>query len=322
MNKELIPQLIELTQPFKEGIQWVQSAGGNTSVKDEDGNMLIKASGFRLSDINEKGGYVNVNYNGVREYFKESNDAASNLELIQGYKPHITSCIQGDDTFLPSMETGFHAVLKNYVVHTHPILLNAMLCSEDGIATLRKTFPEATFIPYVTPGYDLSKAIADSDQAPIILLENHGLITHSNDLQEAIDLHQEVVQKLPIASINIPNRPLEGAENRWINNYSVELLQFFGEKDLNYHIFPDQTVFLHGKVSISDALAAVYIDLHKGEIIYNMPEKKALSVNEVLLSVLWVLKLQNQENLKTHYLSQDESASILGLDMEKYRQSL
>lgn len=322
MNKELIAQLIELTQPFKEGIKWVQSAGGNTSVKDEDGNMLIKASGFRLSDINEQGGYVNVNYSKAREYFKEANPSTSNLELIQGYKPHITSCIQGDDTFLPSMETGFHAVLKNYVVHTHPILLNAMLCSEDGVSTLRKIFPKATFIPYVTPGYDLSKAISDSDQAPIILLENHGLITHSNDLHEAVDLHQEVIQKLPFAGIKLPNEPLVGAENRWSNGYSEELLQFFGKKDLNYHIFPDQTVFLHGKVSINDALAAVYINLREGKVIYNMPEKKAVSVNEVLLSVLWVLKLQNQENLKTHYLSQDESALILGLDMEKYRQSL
>ncbi len=93
----------------------------------------------------------------------------------------------------------FHAWLLtlpgvNFVGHTHPVSVNALLCSP-----LAETFagnrlfpdeivccgPESVLVPYVDPGLALARSIRDGVNAyvvrrgtvpKIILLKNHGLI--------------------------------------------------------------------------------------------------------------------------------------------------
>jgi rhamnose utilization protein RhaD (predicted bifunctional aldolase and dehydrogenase) len=80
------------------------------------------------------------------------------------------------------------------VGHTHPIAVNALLCSRYGRTfASRRIFPdeivccgvESVFVPYTDPGLKLSQAIKLAVQEyisrlsrppRIILLENHGLI--------------------------------------------------------------------------------------------------------------------------------------------------
>ena len=314
-----IEDLIKLTNPFKEGVNWVQSAGGNISVKSGD-LMHIKASGFRLSQISKEKGFVKVDVPKVKDYFTSAKEESI---LVKEYKPHITDCIVGDDSFLPSMETGFHAVLDKYVVHTHPMLLNVLLCSSNAREAINKLGINYTYVPYVTPGFQLSKAIANSNKISVIFLENHGLITHSDDLDNAIRLHQLVLEKIKLktVSINYLNYSKK-APDKFVFKDNDALLKNILPSDLDNYLFPDQAVFLHGKVSFMDENSTIFINLKTCEIIYNMSEKSASSCHEVLYSTLWIIAVQKNNGLKPAYLSEIDSAEILGLDMEKYRQSL
>jgi ribulose-5-phosphate 4-epimerase/fuculose-1-phosphate aldolase len=309
-------ELIALSNPFKSGIEWVQSAGGNTSVKDQL-LMEIKASGMRLSDINEDRGAVDVNHKKVSTYFYDESLELNNPNKES--KEFVTSCIVGSDQFLPSMETGFHAVLNKYVVHTHPMYLNVILCSKGGEEIINDLFKEQTYIPYITPGYPLSKAIARSDKKKLIFLENHGLISHSDNLQEAIDLHLGVTEKLDYKFPAINYLPLERiAEEKYCFTDTDGLLEVLNDVDLKDQLFPDQAVFLHNKIGSGE----FPIQIEKDKIMYSLPDQKVMGVHEVLYSVLWILNAQKMNNLAPKYISDAAVAEILGLDMEKYRQSL
>ena len=50
----------------------VQAGGGNSSVKISKEEMLIKASGYSLSELTETEGYSVVNYSVITEFFKNT----------------------------------------------------------------------------------------------------------------------------------------------------------------------------------------------------------------------------------------------------------
>ena len=51
----------------------VQAGGGNSSVKLDDQQMLIKASGISLSEVKKDKGYVAVNYPLIRRSIADNN---------------------------------------------------------------------------------------------------------------------------------------------------------------------------------------------------------------------------------------------------------
>ena len=56
-----IENFIKLSKYAGERFDLVQAAGGNSSVKLKNNEMLIKASGFLLSDLDKNNGYSRVN---------------------------------------------------------------------------------------------------------------------------------------------------------------------------------------------------------------------------------------------------------------------
>ena len=59
MNRDL-KNFIKISRYAGERFDLIQAAGGNTSVKLDNGEMLIKASGFLLSEIDQNNGYARV----------------------------------------------------------------------------------------------------------------------------------------------------------------------------------------------------------------------------------------------------------------------
>ena len=55
-----LKNFVEISRYAGERFDLVQAAGGNTSVKLKNSEMLIKASGFLLSDVAENNGYSKV----------------------------------------------------------------------------------------------------------------------------------------------------------------------------------------------------------------------------------------------------------------------
>jgi rhamnose utilization protein RhaD (predicted bifunctional aldolase and dehydrogenase) len=107
----------------------------------------------------------------------------------------------------PSVETVLHALALrfegvNYVGHTHPTAVNAILCSqkaEEAIAG--RLFPDEivycgpapVYVPYTDPGLPLARAVRDAideyldqyQEAPkVILMQNHGLIALGKSASE------------------------------------------------------------------------------------------------------------------------------------------
>ena len=153
---------------------------GNVSMKTETG-LVIKASGSKLSNLNEKD-LVSFDF---------LNKQLDNFEK------------KG------SMELGFHTFLLqqdniNFISHTHPINTLKILCSQHvDVFANNRLFPDqvvfngkkSCVVPYAKPGDELTEAIKTqvnffikiNEEFPkLILLKNHGIIACGKTAEECI----------------------------------------------------------------------------------------------------------------------------------------
>jgi ribulose-5-phosphate 4-epimerase/fuculose-1-phosphate aldolase len=158
-------QLVRLAHqlsPFVTGYE------GNVSCRLDDSRFLIKASGKRMSSLEDQD-LVMCNLSG-------------------GYQGKV----------FPSMEVNMHRALLSlpgvrYIAHTHPTSVLKVLCSEHEAKTFasKRLFPDqvvfngpySILLDYLHPGTDLGQSISDllvSNKLPslplIILLKNHGVV--------------------------------------------------------------------------------------------------------------------------------------------------
>ena len=171
----------DVIQLAKSVSQFTIAGEGNVSVRDGDA-MLIKASGSTLETMTDDD-LVRCDLDG--------------------------NALDGEEK-KPSMEVSFHAwILKtfpeiNCVCHTHPTNTIKILCSSRiHDFAYRRLFPDqvvrngtrSCVVPYATPGLPLREAIKTSIEEfmeryeffpKLILLNNHGIITASASIQEAV----------------------------------------------------------------------------------------------------------------------------------------
>ena len=172
--------------------EFVQGGGGNISVKNSEGVMAIKASGVTLKAVTEDTGFSLLTYKPIVDFLQTDNltEASSNAFV------HDQLIEWNGEKKRPSMETGFHAVLDDYVVHTHSIYTNILCCAKEGQRLMSVLFPDAVWIPFCTPGLDLSKriqaAVAQDERPSLFFLENHGIIVHGDSMNFVIDEHKRV----------------------------------------------------------------------------------------------------------------------------------
>ncbi len=340
----LINELISLTAPFINRPDLIQGPGGNTSVKDECGNMIIKASGFRFNEINRDSGFSLVNSGNIKFYFENVN-VHSKAECEKAYleivSQNILSKQDGNSYPKPSMETGFHAVLDKYVVHTHSVYTNLFNCNTNCFELVKQiqhilNLPVA-YIPFVSPGFGLSYLIckemqnANTSNKPVLFfLENHGIIAHGNNATEVKDLLfllDTTISKLFFIDINkYPQTTLQKSELNFkpthtfcteiLNKYDVSL-DFFKQV-----LFPDQTVFFNENISFNaSVLKKINIDAAK-KITYDCNEREALSIHETLTAYLFLFDTLKSTNNKHRFINGDEIDYINNMDMEKHRKNL
>lgn len=172
---------ILLCKLFGASLDFVQGTGGNISVKDGT-KLYIKRSGYQLCSTSEKEGYVACDLNKLRLQFQEGNE---NIK---------ESVLEGEGR--PSMETFFHLLPFDYIVHIHPTLLMNLLC-QDTLSSLQHLFPTALCIPYIQPGIELAEVIHKvySGQS-IIFLQNHGVIFLETSVDALVSLAHTTFTKL------------------------------------------------------------------------------------------------------------------------------
>ena len=354
--KEII-ELIEISKYAGERLDLVQAGGGNSSVKLDNGQMLIKASGFALSELTVKTGYSVVITNKVAEII-------NNDEIITATskrkREELTSKLIRKSTIdinnRPSIETLLHSVLLKYTLHTHPIALNIILSQKNWKDILNAIFKDDQFalIGYHTPGIDLAielnKEINRDKTIPkILFLQNHGLIVTSDKIEE-IEYLTEYVLNLVETYLNIDfskfklttqiTNLLKRVENS--NNISYLSCDIFlndlmkSNKKLFFEkpFCPDSFVFCGiCALEINDFLDLSLINFYQKKylslpkiIIYNNnifiiseSVKKAKEIEDVLKFHLMIL---SHNNSNINFLSQDELNYLGNWEAEKFRQKL
>jgi len=182
----------------------VLHGGGNTSVKileknifGEDEEVLyVKGSGWDLETITEEG-FSPVRTDHLRKLSELS--SLSDAEMLNEFVTHLTR----SSAPIPSVEAILHAVIPyKYVDHTHADAVVAISNSINGEAILRQLYrDQVIYIPYVMPGFDLSKLCAKRIKEELtpdkigIILFHHGLFSFGGTAEESYNRMLQLVGK-------------------------------------------------------------------------------------------------------------------------------
>jgi rhamnose utilization protein RhaD (predicted bifunctional aldolase and dehydrogenase) len=193
-DEQILMNLVEMSLNLgRPEMDYIILGEGNSSAKIDAETFWVKASGASLSNL-EPENLIKVNFEKTLALLEQEN--LSDDEIRAGLK---AVCVDPLVKSLPSVETFLHAVLLqfegvNYIGHTHPTAINAILCSKKASeAYSGSLFPdqivycgaEAVFIPYTDPGFILARTVREHVQdfynrwrkAPkMILMQNHGFI--------------------------------------------------------------------------------------------------------------------------------------------------
>ncbi len=211
----LLAALTELSNEFGADPAFVRAGGGNSSVKS-DGVLWIKPSGVSMAALSPAD-FVPLDQDVLLAAFDEPDpDPAGDDPIVQ-----IAVRARLDDgPRRPSVELLFHALIpETFVLHTHPVLINAVTCNADGEAITERLFGDGIlWVPYVDPGLPLAREIrarrraftARTGQEPprATFLANHGLIV-SGDTIDEVRVESYRIQGRVEAALAEANAPLK-----------------------------------------------------------------------------------------------------------------
>lgn len=331
-------QFVKLCRDVGKDESLVQGPGGNISLKLSDREMLVKASGINLKDVEKNTGYVKVDFPAIANFYRgfSSMDAAICEEKAK--EAHLNSRIDSQGSaasFRPSIETGFHAVLGNVVVHTHPALVCLIACLKDGQQLMRKIFPDRDFfwVKYQSPGYFLTKEInqiivsqnLDISKPLVFFLENHGLIISTSTIEEGIYLQNHIIAMIDnffqVNNIDIeayqPDQLITTGGGFLTRN--KKLMEVLNTSDMIKFTFPDIVVF--GTEIFHEGRTEKYEFQDDSSLLYRLSRGKAEDMNAVLNLFLYL-----QENIpkigEIKNLTDGETSYITNMSAEKYRKNL
>ena len=107
------------------------------------------------------------------------------------------------DTSQPraSIETLLHAFLPfKHIDHTHPDAIISVCCAHNGQEIAHQIFGDRfVWVPYIRPGFDLSKMIAEKvlahPNAELVLMEKHGLVTWVDTAEASYNKTIAIIQE-------------------------------------------------------------------------------------------------------------------------------
>ncbi|MBT3272981.1 MAG: class II aldolase, partial [Spirochaetales bacterium] len=208
-----LENIAAISREFGSNEDYVLAGGGNTSWKDDE-FLYIKASGFALATIQESG-FVKMDRSRLAEIWsrKYPDDTAAREKAALA--DLMAARAAGETEKRPSVETSLHeAIDEQYVVHTHPSLVNGLTCSMDGEDAARRLLGEqALWIPMVNPGYVLAVTVRNAlirfqeefGISPVyILLQNHGVFISGETCDVIKERYARLFEILDTALIRVP----------------------------------------------------------------------------------------------------------------------
>ncbi len=340
--KNTIKDLIDISQYAGSRADYTQGGGGNTSVKNFDnGLMVIKASGYRLVDINETTAFVAVDKNKIENYYNSVDLTVEKDYEKESAEVSKTSVVEleGINTLRPSVEVGFHAILKKYVIHTHSVYANLLTCSQEGEELAEKLFKDKDFgfifLPYINPGFELTLAmkkkideyVAKTDKYPeVIFMKNHGLVVTGDciDRVKAVntDVNETIRNYFGLAD-DFRKVTLVETQTGFKSETKI-VTDFVKNNTLNKAVldetplYPDQLVYLNNILAHSPDTMVV----KDGTVYYNTDIKQATTLEETLAAYLFVVTTVKGANLTVSTMNEKEVYFINNWEAEKYRRSV
>ncbi|MBM7582035.1 ribulose-5-phosphate 4-epimerase/fuculose-1-phosphate aldolase [Caldicoprobacter guelmensis] len=346
MLRESLKELEKISKAVGVHPDLVQGGGGNTSVKIDHELMAIKASGYRLEQVTEDDGFAVVNYRNIVEYFNNASITPDidtekvGAELIK----QNTVQLEGYKALRPSVEAGFHSMLKKYVIHTHPVYANILCCSKEGEELVGKIFNSkglhCVWVSYTMPGFHLTLSIKDiierymdeHDVFPqLIFMQNHGLIVTAEDAEECLKLNEtanDIIKRHFGISTHYPEIKLEKVSDTefisrtefvrdFIKNNRVDM-EFF-----NRVLYPDQIVYLGSEQIALDRLDnKININTRTGEVVYKTGYIEARTIEETLTACLYVIHHILKNGLEIKAMTDEDIDKIKNWGAEKYRKKM
>jgi rhamnulose-1-phosphate aldolase/alcohol dehydrogenase len=175
----------------------VLHGGGNTSSKIVERDHLgrerrvlrIKGSGSDLATVEERHfpGLWLDELLPLRE-----REAMTDDEMLA----YLLRCLVEPDGPRPSIETLLHAFLPAaHVDHVHADAICALANAPDPEAAVHEALgPEVAVVPYLRPGFELSRRVADLAGARAVVLAHHGLVTWGETHDASYGLTVELVR--------------------------------------------------------------------------------------------------------------------------------
>ena len=268
---------VKISQYLGGNTSYVQGGGGNTSAKLKADRMLVKASGLLLKDVTHDKGFANVDYMAICRYLQQvdSDEDVFNAKII-------SSNIVPE--FRPSMETGFHAVLGNFAIHSHSVFANVLNCAVEGQSLAGHFFPDAAWIQYASPGKLLTLEVQNFVKATIFFLGNHGVIVHGHSADAVIEAHEELNTRLRY-KLSLPN---------FDQTQGQDLDRAFMDAHI---LFPDQVIYTNPNSNFDGS---------------------ALQ-RDIFAAYAYIHSQIDRLHLTPHYLNQSDAAFLLNMDAEKHR---
>lgn len=354
----ILKNFIEISRFAGERFDLVQASGGNSSVKISNNEMLIKSSGFLLSDISKNWGYTKVNYNKINKIFKsklvkkEKNKIKREIIVKK-----LISKATIDKRTRPSIETLLHSSLYKYTLHTHPVVVNMILIQKNWKQLLKSIFNnhKIALVGYKTPGIELAleldKTLCSLNHIPkIIFLQNHGLIVTSNKFRDIKLITEMVLIKIEkflnvdmkkykmtnlisklIFKLKKQSKFVYLSEDRYLNEQLLKNKILYFQKPF----CPDSFVFCGANaIEIKNFLDVVRIKNYIKKyfeipsiIIYKKyifiiasNSKKAKEIEEVLK--LQIMVLEKNKSNKKNFLKNNELYFLNNWEAEKFRKKI
>ena len=270
-----------------------QGPGGNTSIKIEK-KVLIKKSGYLLSDSKNKNIFKKVNLKDINSFYEKINNENKFDKSL-------------------SIETPLHILLNSkYVFHYHSIA-SILISAIYKKNTLDHELLKNNILPirYIRPGVKLANEIRKINKDhnfKSFFLYNHGIVIEDNNVERLYKniLSTEKIfsklidyKKLKVTAREVLNLDIEN--NKVRNIYPNIEYKKFKDKFL----FPDHPVFFPNSFNYDDN----YIYLNK----------KLNSVESIYFKTLLILYVLIDNNKIENYIKKETGRELRNSEDEQLR---
>ncbi|MBN1764404.1 MAG: class II aldolase/adducin family protein [Sedimentisphaerales bacterium] len=221
---DILQTITELSHRFGT-VDYVRGGGGNTSCKDDD-TLWVKPSGTTLADLTPETLVALDRKKLARLY--EMTPPADPTRREALVKETMAAAALPETPGRASVEAPLHDSLQaQFVVHTHPAIVNGMTCSKKGYEICKTLFPDALWLNYIDPGYTLCMQVRQGienfkklhgHEPEVIFLKNHGVVVGADTPDTIKTLHARIMKTLTMEykrakiSLNLDIAPLPDEE--------------------------------------------------------------------------------------------------------------